>query len=515
MSEGAIGLIFLVAVALPLGLFDLAFLSGLGSALSLAVLAAGFGLWRRGFTWGEPLDGATIGLCCGLAFALCLLGGELHVFSPTADWLVRDAVLHDLVASPWPIHYTIDGRDVLLRAPLGMYLVPAAFGKIFGLVAAHYVLFLQNAVLLAALLIIFTARNRTWRARLLILGIFIVFSGLNFLPWAKAWLFGEAPPFEWHLEAWVEWLQYSSTITQLFWVPHHALAGWGFVAAYLAWRRRSLSAWSLVAVVAFCTFWSPLAMMGALPFLCFALYCDLRDGRWRLREAIGPVLIAASSLPAIAYLMIDSGAVEKRWLLFDSGFPLRYVEFLLVELALWFWIFYAARRQEDEPFKHSDILIAAVSLLLLPLYSIGFANDFTMRASIPALAIIALAAAPRIGSMLLVRGGRRFVLAAGLTIAAITPGVEIARAVVMPAIALGNCPLPRAWQAWRHKIGDRPAPMTSYLTRPDGSPLEHLLAAASQPIAEDQPCGPRIFAFPFALHEAQGATLAAAHESMP
>lgn len=236
--------------------------------------------------------------------------------------------------SPWPVHYEIDGKDFLLRAPLGMYLVPAAVGKIFGLVAAHYALFLQNASVFAALLIVFTARSQTWRERILILGVFLIFSGLNLLPWAKAWLLGEAPPFDWHLDAWVDWLQYSSHLTQLFWVPHHALAGWGFIAAYLSWRRGDLSACSLISVFVLCTFWSPLAMMAALPFLGFALLCDLRGGRLNLRDAIGPLLVAAGSLPAIAYLLIDSGTVEKRWLFPDPGYPLRYAEFILVELAL-------------------------------------------------------------------------------------------------------------------------------------------------------------------------------------
>jgi len=224
--------------------------------------------------------------------------------------------------------------------------------------------------------------------------------------------------------------------------------------------------------------------------------------------------VAAGSLPAIAYLMIDSGTVEKRWLFLDPGYPARYAVFLVVELVLWFWIFYITPRQENEPFKRSDIVVAGVSLLLLPLYSIGFSNDFTMRASIPALALIALAAAPRIGSMLQVPGARRIVLATGLAIAAATPGVEIARAIAMPTIALGSCSLPHAWKDWMQEIGRR-VPMTSYIARSDTRPAKLLLAPPAQAISADQPCGPHIYAFPFTLPEARNAKLETVHGQTP
>jgi hypothetical protein len=459
------------------------------------------------------LNGATIAVCGALACTLCLLGGETHLFSPSSDWIVRDGVLHDLVVSPWPVHYDLSSADFLLRAPLGLYLVPAAIGKILGLAAAHITLFLQNAAILTALLILFTSRCSSWKERLTLLGVFTFFSGLDALPWIKAWLFGQEPPFDWHLEAWVEWLQYSSHITQLFWVPHHALAGWGFIAAYLTWRRGNLSAWSLISVFTLCVFWSPLAMMGALPFLCFALLSSLRAGTLKLRDALGPGMVAASGVPAIGYLMMDSGAVEKRWLIWDRGYPLHYIEFIFIELVLWFWIFYIKPRRNDETFETGDILIAAISLLIFPLYSIGFSNDFTMRASIPALALVALAAAPRVEHMLRIAGGRRVALVAGLAIAALTPGVEIARALVMPSMPLGNCTLIHVWKDWSHHFAGRTTPMTSYLAHPDAGPVKAYLAEPKRQLAGDTPCGPRLYAFPFMHHETNDAEVNIAAQS--
>jgi hypothetical protein len=362
---------------------------------------------------------------------------------------------------------------------------------------------------------LFAARCRAWRERLMMLGVFVFFSGLDALPWGKSWLFGENPVFDWHLEAWVEWLQYSSHITQLFWVPHHALAGWGFVAAYLSWRRGSLSPWSLIAVFALCTFWSPLAMMGALPFLCFALFSTLRANEFKWVDVIGPALIALGCLPAISYLMIDSDTIAKRWLFLDQGYARRYVEFITVELVLWVWIFYVTPRKDDEPFTPGDLWIAAISLLLLPLYSISFSNDFTMRASIPALALIALAAAPRVGRMLQIPGGRRVALLIGLTAAAVTPGVEIARAVIMPTMPLGNCPLPQAWQAWGREIGVSRASMTSYLADPKTSQIASWLAAPAQKIDDQTPCSASLIAYPATGQTSRTAQRDRALETMP
>ncbi len=498
MFEGVIGLWLLAAAVLPLALFDFAFLHGLSSLAALCALVGGLAIWGRGFALGARLNGLTLTLCCLIAALLCLLGGEMHVFSPTSDWIVRDAVLRDLVVAPWPAHYDLDGQDFLLRAPLGMYLVPAAIGKIFGLVAAHYALFLQNTSIFAGLLILFTARSKTWRERGLILGTFVLFSGLDGLPWAKAWLFGEPVPFEWHLETWVAFLQYSSHITQLFWVPHHAFAGWGFIAAYLYWRNGRLTALSLGSVFVLCLFWSPLAMMGALPFLAFALISDWRRGQFHPRDVIVPLLIGTSALPVVAYMTFNGGAVSHGFLFTEEGFPRRYAEFILVELALWFWIFYVTSRRDEESLQTSDLLIAGISLLLFPLYSIGAANDFTMRASIPALALVALAAAPRVGYMLKVSGGRRIVLIAGLLVAAATPSVEIIRALIMPATALADCSYVAATKAWMRAMGENSVSTTNYLAV-DTGPIAGLLTEPKQHIDGEVPCGADIPILPF-LH---------------
>ena len=65
----------------------------------------------------------------GAALIVFALGGEGRMFFANADWQVRDAVLADMAKQPWPFAYLIHGKAMLLRAPLGMYLLPAMFGR--------------------------------------------------------------------------------------------------------------------------------------------------------------------------------------------------------------------------------------------------------------------------------------------------------------------------------------------------------------------------------------------------
>ena len=86
-----------------------------------------------------------LSLSVGLAF--CLLGGEGHFLFSETDWLTRDAVLADLVRSGTTVLYHYDVQNYVLYAPLGMYLLPSAVGRLYGFFAAHINLLGQNTVI--------------------------------------------------------------------------------------------------------------------------------------------------------------------------------------------------------------------------------------------------------------------------------------------------------------------------------------------------------------------------------
>ncbi|TXM67662.1 hypothetical protein FV226_21435 [Methylobacterium sp. WL12] len=385
-----------------------------------------------------PLDGPLLVGALGVGFALCCVGGQAHVFYANDDWLIRDAVLRDLVAEPWPVGYRYLGEATTLRAPLGMYLVPAAFGKILGLRAAHVALLAQNAVLFGCLLYVFAQASTPRRAAWSVLAIFVLFGGWDV---AGAWLLDEPLAFGTHLEHWMPGQQFTSHVTQVFWVPNHAASGWTFVAAYLLWHRRRLDLGGLVCVFGLCAFWSPLSLIGALPFLARAVFVDVERGRLRLRQMPAPIFVAVGLAPVLLYLLADGGRVPHGFAAIDASFVARYVLFLLVEIGPVLVILYTASRSDlhrRDSVLGGDMPLVILILSFVPLYRLGVL-DFVMRASIPALALLAL----RFGEVATAPCGprRRVATIAVVLLGAGAPIYEIGRAFLKPAFAISDCTL--------------------------------------------------------------------------
>ena len=90
---------------LPLALFCLWFVTPVAAVL-LALVA--FGSWRalRGGNASQAgLSGRWLLVILGLSLLWVALAGVGHFFYSNADWVTRDAVLHDLSLSGWPTTY--------------------------------------------------------------------------------------------------------------------------------------------------------------------------------------------------------------------------------------------------------------------------------------------------------------------------------------------------------------------------------------------------------------------------
>jgi hypothetical protein len=88
-------------------------------------------------------------------------------------------------------------------------------------------------------------------------------------------------------------------------------------------------------------------------------------------------------------LASDSTAAPKGFQTLTLPFLLRYELFMAVEILPFVLLnqFFGKPTDQVSP---STYLIAVASLFLIPFYHLGVANDFVMRASIPALAILAI-----------------------------------------------------------------------------------------------------------------------------
>ncbi len=451
-------------------LSNLAFAAALAPAPRLllvagAVLVGGLALRsappRPGGTLCQGVDWKALGLCSALATALLVLGGGGHLLYANWDWLWRDAVLADLSRQSFPPRYEWGGQLYILRAPTGMYMLPALAGRLGGLAVAHAALLVQNALFLT--LILYGLAALAGLRRALFLAIFVTFSGLDivgqYLMAAERGQDLAALALPSQIESWSPYFQYSSHVTQLFWVPNHCLPGWWF--ALLAWlcARREISLGLVGASCVASLIWSPLAMAGALPVLVCLLVLRFRE---TVRDPAnwGYAVAAIGFLPVLLYLTDDAGTVPGRFLVRERFFAPVYGQFVLLELAS--GIVVLACRRHLRPEMRPLGLVAGIVLLLLPFYSLGVGNDLAMRGSIVPLALLAIAFALVVTAVL----SRTVAAAAAAVVAplgAATPAFEIGRALAFPRYRASDCSLLSVWASL-----DGQGYMGNYLARPDG-----------------------------------------------
>jgi hypothetical protein len=453
-------------------------LAGCAGALFVVLRAA-----PRGGALAATIDWKRLTACVLLAFALCIVGGQGHFFYSAADWLIRDSLVADMAAHGYPIVYSWQEHDYLLRAPLGMYVVPATIGRFFGLSVGHLVLLAQNGAVLSIVLYFLA---QMLEVRLVVaLPLFVLFSGLDIVGVlgheVRFWFESGALPSFGHLEWWNGVLQYSSHVTQLFWVPNHALPGWCFAALALLYARGEVALDVLMPFFAAMLFWSPLAMLGALPFLVYFVLAALPGalGDRRLWVAAGVGLLF---LPVAIYLTLDAGEVRHGFLGDRPNFWFLYVAFLAIEVPH-FAVIAAAWNKVDARDKRLLYLSAAI-LAVLPLYEFGPANDIAMRASIPALFFVAFtfariaAQTPRDGSRLATA------ISAIVLIGAATPIIEL-RAAFNGAYAVSDCNFLTAW----NKASPAAWP-SNYLSRVERTPFWLLDPGAERLRIETRQCWP-------------------------
>lgn len=380
----------LVAILIALlGLDNVLLLAFLGLPLLLVAALAimvpallGFIVYRA--TPSECRIGlSTILICLLVSAVLLMLGGEGRLFYAPTDWQIRDAVLADMGTHRWPFDYWLDGRSQMLRAPIGMYLVPALLGGAsqFG---RDWILLTQNCLVLGLLLAMGSVLFNDRRARWIGLLVFVAFSGLDVLGSViEQWATGHA---RWdHIEDWAAGYQYSAHITQLFWVPQHALAGWAAALTYLLWRRNLVPIGIFGATLPLVALWSPLILFGAMPFALVAGLRIIGARAWNRLDLSLCLIAIAIALPPLLYLTTDATSI---------GGSLRppnailYIMIMLLEVVPFILpVIFDRSNIVDRP----SLAILALCLFLMPNWAIGMFNDFQTRASIVPLAILAVA----------------------------------------------------------------------------------------------------------------------------
>lgn len=436
---------------------------------------------EQGFL-ARRLDIARLVLCCLCALALLLLGGELHLVFTTWDWLTRDAVLADLVHHGFPAGYKIGEADYLLRAPIGMYMVPALVGRAFGLLAAHYALLAQNVLILGAIFYLLISMGEGWGQLVILIlfaGVSIVGAGLRI-----AGSLPDAPRFWllWGLDAWNPMFQYSGTLVQFFWVPNHALPGWWLAALILLQARRQIDIATLGVSMAGALLWSPLCLVGVVPWLVLSALMRPRDvlaGRTWLGA-----LAAACFLPVLIYLVSGASSIAGGSTYDRPDFPFWYLFFILVQLPV--LLFLLLVRERIAPEDRAPLAASAVALLALPFFRFGPNNDLVMRGSIVALVIVAFVFGRIVIQATRERSPVAWIGWLFVLCSAPSAAVEIGRALATPRYAVSDCSVMEASRA----LGETGLP-TNYIVPKDLVPAWLLDAdRTSFRAAGDRACWP-------------------------
>jgi hypothetical protein len=460
-----------VANAVTLGFLaaNLLFALRLSAVAALVVIAGCVGVWRLvasrpkpSAVLDAPLRPRRLALCLLIALVVFILGGETHLFYANVDWLTRDAVLADL-SRTWSLPaYVEGGARYLLRAPLGLYMLPAAVGEIFGLTFAHVALLAQDTFLLGGILYLMWTASSGWRT----IAVMLLWGGLSGLQRLPLLLQGKpladvlATPIV-PFDQWHPLFQYSSTVTQMFWVPNHALPGWWITLLLLLYAQAEIDLAVVAASVGALTLWSPLAILPAIPSAAAlaARRLPALVGQPRFWQGIATAL---AFIPVAIYLVASAGSIAHEVTLSRSNFILLYSVFELIELPAALFVACNIRRLRA-PLRGLFWINFAI-LLALPCFSFGPGNDLVMRGSIASLTIVAFC----FGEVLF--GPDRPALvgkAVGLAIVAVgalCAAGEIGRAVTMPPYAISDCTL---MQAARNLGGAAP---TNYVTKAEAMP---------------------------------------------
>ena len=357
-----------------------------------------------------------------VSIAICFLGGHGGLWYQSSDWDYRNAIFRDLINFDWPVYYKVS--NTALTYYIGQWMFPAVIGKIFIKLIEFIFEFLStkmvqsisfcigNIALLAwnsfgvAITLFWLVKTLKLKKKskiILATIIFLFFSGLDIIGMiicrSNSLLIEGI-----HIEWWAGNFQYSSMITQLFWVFNQCIPIW--IITFMFFNEKKVNNYMLLIILSLP--FSPLAFVGFI--LLFGtkaielLVIAIKDKK--IKEFMKDVFSLQNILPLICifpiYLLyyLGNASVNASNINVihegDKGgfnFFSEIVTPLGICILIIFWflevgiygIFLIKTHKKNPLFW-----VIMISLIFIPLFRVGYAFDFCMRASIPLIVIIDL-----------------------------------------------------------------------------------------------------------------------------
>lgn len=425
LSYKALRAITVIYAILPIIIFYIGWLTPIAALIFSLLTISGLVFFLRSKNSGEcsyaEISAKQLAAVAAIAVFWCFLAGQGGFVHQSTDHIIRNAIFRDMIKQPWPVIYD---NDQLLSYYIAHWIVPAAVGKGVltlsdsvgaGLLAGRIALLIWSSIgiFLSLLLIsVITAQGNKCRAILSSL-LLIFFSGADIL----GSLITDTCTLT-HLEWWAEFAQFSSVTTCLFWVYNQFIVILPLTLCII--NETSTENFAFLGLLMF--------PYGPFPFLGIVMICLLKAavlliGKYRekklsegIKETLSPqnlITAAAVGLPYALYYMSNpivsndvssagGAAVNTGFRLHDklsgyilagsasdtAGFLLKYLLFLLLEAGAYLLILFIYYKKHN--CRKTVFMLSSATLLLIPLFQMGTAYDFSMRVSVPAVIYIAV-----------------------------------------------------------------------------------------------------------------------------
>ena len=334
-----------------------------------------------------------------IPFALFFLylGGVGEFGWAIGDHRVRYATLNDLINYKWPVIYDFSTQhNPVVAETLGegkvafayyfvFWMVPAVFGKLFGLLTARIVLLIWSAIglILVTLgaLILYGKQSR-----FLFIGL-ILFAGFDVFPY----LYNEyIRGFGATWEDWTWHFRVVGNFYQIMNVFHQSIPGWLItILLLLCTNSKSIG---LLGSLMFC--YSPWAAIGVLP-MCICKMV-ITNKKLKAKEVLKNIFTVGNLVAPVVFIVCfatfytansnatyDYGFI---WTFYDSKLTMLidYLAYVVFEFGLWVLLIH--RKYKKDWMFYCAILV----MLILPIYKMSGPNDLLMRGSMAPLFTICL-----------------------------------------------------------------------------------------------------------------------------
>lgn len=393
----------LAYIGAPVVIFLAGYVRPLFALPAIAVLA--FSLHRQSKV-AEPaeqtLSPARLFAIVALASALAVALGFGGFAAQDGDYAKHNALFKDLMELEWPLAYADAGPDLrprVLNTYLGYYLPAALFGKVFG-VAAGFVFSFAWAAFGLVLAILWFLRL-VGAPRFAYALLFLFFGGIDLL--GHVAIAGKWPGPE-PLADLASWMMKGdlAAMNGVFWIfpshpgtlanaPHHVLPSWIAFLMMLddAIRRRSAKRALFLWATTF--YASTFFALGMAPFVACALLQSPR-----VRDAItfeNTLAFLATAGIALLYTASNEAAFTHGFL-WEYVHPLRALSYLLLFYAVGiglYLLFWPGPADQAAAQFRPWLAIAVACVLAFPLYRIGPAMEFPVKALLPAVLVFVAA----------------------------------------------------------------------------------------------------------------------------